>query len=88
MSATLIAMPEELTQELRRMRRDPEEFTVLRALHCSFCTKTTAVTLGHPMNPVKAGTWCPTHGWLFFDSVKITPIGEQLPKRKKLRKAA
>lgn len=77
-------MPEPLKTELRRMRRRPEDFTVLRQGRCRLCCKKTALDLGHPKNPTNAGSWCPVHGWLSFDSVKVRPLGEEaVPKRRK-----
>ena len=83
------AMPEELKKELKRMRRNPDEFTVLRKRGCRFCyQKKNAFDLGHPKNPLNAGSWCLIHGWLFFDSVKIRPIGEEyVPRKRKLEAA-
>lgn len=68
----LAGMSEALNAELTRMRRNPAEFTVFSGANCKLCYKKTAFDLSHPKNPT-AGSWCPTHGWLFFDSVKIPP---------------
>ena len=78
-----VALPEALGKEIKRMRRNPEEFTVLKVAKCRFCYKKNAFDLGHPQNPENAGTWCPVHGWLAFDSVKIRSIGEEVVVRKR-----
>ena len=84
-----------LNSELTRMRRRPEDFTILREdAKCKLCYKKTAVDLGHPNNPANAGTWCPVHGWLMFDSVGIPPTERLKPyeieanKEAEKRKAA
>jgi hypothetical protein len=72
------AIPGILDFELNLMRRKAAEFRVLKMVKCKFgCGKGSAYTLGHPASR-NAGTWCPIHGWLFFDSVKIQP--EVLPR--------
>ncbi|HLA11395.1 MAG TPA: hypothetical protein VJ023_12485 [Pyrinomonadaceae bacterium] len=79
-------MPEGLKRELRLMRRNPAEFTVLRKGRCK-CRMKNAFDLGHPV-PLNAGSWCLIHGWLFFDSVKIRPTGEEYAPRKRKLGAA
>ena len=79
------SIPAALDAELIRMRRDPHEFTVLSMVHCKFCAPKTksAYELGHPLSTKGAGTWCLTHGWLYFESSKIRPRGEEyIPKKR------
>lgn len=80
----LIALPDNLVLELRKMRRDPSQFTVVSMTTCKMgCGKGSAFSLAHP-DSQSAGTWCALHGWIFFDSVKVPPIGEQhIPKKRK-----
>lgn len=86
MSTVTEGIPDALAQELVVMRRDPSEFVFLRVSKCRLCRdKTGAIDIGHPLNPANAGSWCPVHGWLAFDSVKIRPKGEEyVPKRRKV----
>ena len=66
-----IAIPGPLADELRFMRRKPEDFSVTKRTKCKFgCGPDAAYTLWHPQSE-GAGTWCPIHGWLFFDSIKL-----------------
>lgn len=82
----IVTMPERLSADLVIMRRDPAEFTVRSEAKCKFCYKRNSFDLLHPSSPA-AGTWCPEHGWLHFDSVKIRPNGEEyVPKKKKALK--
>jgi len=77
-----VTMPADLSADLLKMRRDPTQFQVKDNAKCKFCYKRNSFDLEHELNPV-AGSWCPIHGWLHFDSVKIRPIGEEyVPKRK------
>jgi hypothetical protein len=80
-------LPELLKAEIRKMRRNPEDFIVLRQGRCRLCWKKNALDLGHPQNPTNAGSWCPVHGWLNFDSVKIRPIGEEVQTKRRRRAA-
>lgn len=72
-----------LRKEIAAMRRTPDEFRILRESHCKFCGKRNALDLGHPNNPTNAGSWCPQHGWLRFDSPKIPPISVAAPRKRK-----
>lgn len=84
MGTITASLPDRMIQSIIVMRRNPEEFTFLRMSRCKFCYKTVAYDIGHPLNPTNAGSWCPTHGWLAFDSPKIRPIGDEyIPKKKK-----
>lgn len=68
-----IAIPDTLRRELTTMRRNPEGYSVVRMVKCSLgCGKGKAYSLSHA-DSASAGTWCPTHGWLFFDSVALPP---------------
>jgi hypothetical protein len=68
-----MTMPSELTAELTKMRRNPALFAIDKAVRCKFCGKgQTGLALLHAES-LNAGTWCPEHGWLYFDSVKIPP---------------
>lgn len=84
--AALEALPPALRRELSVMRREPAEFAVVARGICRFCTGSakTAYWLSHPLNK-DAGSWCPEHGFLSFDSNTIRPIGEEyIPKKRKL----
>ena len=76
-SALPTELPTDLISELKRMRRNPIEFTRLQTSRCKLCYRKCAIDLGHPLNPQNAGTWCSVHGWLSFNSATIRPIGEQ-----------
>lgn len=86
---TPTALPNDLISALIKMRRDPCLFAVLRMTQCKFgCGKNSVFAITHPRSN-EAGAWCEIHGWIFFDSVKIRPRGEEyIPKRKRLKKAA
>src|SRR5262245_48479541 len=59
--------------EIQRTRRKPEAFSLAHMVKCRFgCGARAAYALSHPQS-AEAGTWCPTHGWLFFDSVGLPP---------------
>lgn len=76
-------LPTELVQQLVVMRRNPSEFTFLAMSRCKLCYKKCAVDIGHPL-AATAGTWCPVHGWLYFASNTIRPVGEEyLPSKKR-----
>ena len=67
------SIPKELGNELRRMRRDPEAFKLNGRVKCGLgCGKGAAYNLTHPQS-TNAGTWCPRHGWIFFDSTNLPP---------------
>ena len=97
----MLLMPEQLRAELRRMRRNPDEFTVIGKTSCKFCGGArTALALSHPA--VKnAGTYCPGsnqsmgHGWIHFASPQLPQTFSERPKtstrhekRGKVRQAA
>lgn len=66
-----------LAAELSRMRRDPREYRVSERLWCHLgCGKGAAYALTHEKR-TRAGTWCPVHGWLHFDSVGLPPEKER-----------
>ena len=83
---TASALPEDLVLELKRMRRNPSEFTRLQTSRCKLCYGNTAIDLRHPLNPQHAGTWCSVHGWLSFDSPRIRPIEEEFASIRVVRK--
>lgn len=71
--APQISIPDTLRRELTTMRRNPEGYSVVRMVKCSLgCGKAKAYSLAHA-DSASAGTWCPMHGWLFFDSVALPP---------------
>lgn len=83
MAGTTVSMGDLLRTDILTMRRNPDEFTVTDGAKCKFCYKRVAFDLAHELNPT-AGSWCPIHGWLHFDSVKIRPIGDEyVPKRRR-----
>ena len=64
-------LPASLTRELQMMKRDPSEFSVVRKVACQFgCGKAAALALTH-LSVSSVGSWCPQHGWLYFDSRKL-----------------
>jgi hypothetical protein len=66
-------IPRTLRRELTTMRRDPDGFSVVRMVKCGpGCGKGKAYSLTHAESE-NAGSWCPNHGWLFFDSVALPP---------------
>lgn len=74
-----MAIPDALRRELATMRRNPEGYSVAKMVKCSLgCGKGKAYSLTHA-DSANAGTWCPSHGWLFFDSVALPPT-ERLTK--------
>lgn len=67
------SIPDALQREIRKMRRLPKAFSVNRMVRCAMgCGKGKAYSLTHP-DSENAGTWCETHGWLFFDSASLPP---------------
>lgn len=67
------AISDALRRELATMRRNPEGYSVVRMVKCALgCGKAKAYSLAHA-NSASAGTWCLSHGWLFFDSVALPP---------------
>ncbi len=76
------SVPQELVSELRLMRQNPDNFYLRGRSCCLFCGGTgqkNAYQLGHPKS-IEAGTWCPEHGWLSFDSPQLPPTE---PRRSK-----
>ena len=69
-------VPRELISQIVTMRRNPDHFYLRRQASCSLgCDhkgERSSYQLGH-VDSAEAGTWCPTHGWLSFDSVAIPP---------------
>lgn len=83
-----LELPSELAKQIQVMRRNPAEFSVVRKVQCKFgCGKQSAFALTHP-DSKDVGSWCPTHGWLSFDSATVRPIGEEYTPTKRARKAA
>ena len=67
------SLPDALRRELTTMRRKPEGYSVVKMVKCNLgCGKLKAYSLTHA-DSENAGTWCPVHGWLFFDSVALPP---------------
>jgi hypothetical protein len=74
------SLPVKLTDELRRMRREPSAFTVNGRVKCGLgCGKGAAYSLTHPQ-VANAGTWCAVHGWIFFDSERLPPTRPTLKR--------
>lgn len=75
------SLPDELAAELRKTRRNMADFSVASLHKCKFCTK--AKTAYHLINAKfrdrVVGSWCATHGWLFFDSVALPPSERLTP---------
>ena len=69
-------VPQELISQIQTMRRNPADFYFRRKASCSLgCDRKgerSSYQLGH-VDDVEAGTWCPNHGWLSFDSVALPP---------------
>jgi hypothetical protein len=76
------SVPQELISQIQVMRRNPTDFYFRRNASCSLgCDRKgerSAYQIGHP-DALEAGTWCPTHGWLTFDSVALPPTERLLP---------
>lgn len=75
-------VPQELTSEIERMRRNPADFWLRGRAACSLgCDRKgqrSAYQLGYK-EITEAGTWCPTHGWLTFNSADILPTERLTP---------
>ena len=75
-------VPQELISQIATMRRNPDHFYFKRRASCSLgCDRKgerTSYQLGHPDND-DAGTWCPNHGWLSFDSAGLPPTERLRP---------
>lgn len=74
-------MPQELASELALMRRNAADFTTGRRVKCSLGSDRKGeksacevIVEGEP-----AGTWCPDHGWLWFDSARYPPTERLKP---------
>lgn len=67
----MIVLPNELAAELKTMRRDPGNFSVVRMVKCSLGDHQ-AFSLTHTQTK-EAGTWCAEHGWLSFPSAILEP---------------
>lgn len=66
-------IPDALQRELTTMRRGFERYSVTKMISCKLgCGKSKAYSLTHA-DSENAGSWCATHGWLFFDSVSLPP---------------
>lgn len=79
--AVQIPLPDGLEAELRKMRRNPASYSVVSLHKCKFCTKPKSA---HHLINAKfgdriVGSWCPEHGWLFFDSVSLPPTERLTP---------
>ena len=76
-----VAIPHDLIAELAKMRRNPEQFTVSGMGSCQFCggKQKPAYQLSSAKSESTAGAWCPTHGWLYFDSVAYPPTERLTP---------
>lgn len=68
-------LPEDLVAELHKMRRNPANFSVAAQVKCKFCSepKSAYHVLNAKFGDRVVGSWCPVHGWLFFDSVALPP---------------
>lgn len=67
-------LPPALEVELTKMRRNPAMFHAGGKIQCRFCGKpNTAYALLDATSGNEAGSRCPLHGWLYFDSVKFPP---------------
>lgn len=68
-------LPNELEAELRKMRRNPADFSVLSMNKCKFCSKPKSAhhLINAKFGDQIVGSWCPVHGWLFFNSVELPP---------------
>ena len=83
-------MPQELASELALMRRNAGDFVVGRRVKCSLGSDRKGeksayevVAEGEP-----AGTWCPEHGWLWFDSARYPPTERLKPSELRDRQLA
>jgi hypothetical protein len=68
-------MPSALHAELDKMRRNPEQFQVKEAITCKIHggKNRNALRLIEGQSEIEAGSWCPVHGWVHFDSVRFPP---------------
>jgi hypothetical protein len=81
-------IPDALQRELTTMRRNPDGFKVTRMVKCGLgCGKGQAYSLTHADSET-AGSWCPRHGWLFFDSVALPPTERLTPSEIEDRRLA
>lgn len=75
-TSSLQPVPQELASQLRIMRRNPDDFWVVKRVSCMLGSdrkgERSAYQLGH-RNLEDAGTWCPKHGWIRFNSVELPP---------------
>lgn len=75
-TSPLGSLPAELISQLTVMRRDPADFRLRGRSSCSLgCDRKgerSAYQLAH-VDVVEAGTWCPVHGWLSFQSDALPP---------------
>lgn len=64
-----------LAAELHKMRRNVGDFAISGVLLCKFCSKpkTAYQLINAKFGDRIVGSWCSTHGWLFFDSVALPP---------------
>lgn len=73
------SIPDALRRELAAMRRNPDGYTVSGMVGCKLgCGKRKAYSLTH-QDSESAGSWCPVHGWLFFDSAALPPTERLTP---------
>jgi len=83
------SVPPELVSQIETMRRNPTDFYFRRRSSCSLgCDRKgerTAYQIGHK-DVEEAGTWCPTHGWLSFESALILPTERLSPSEIEDRK--
>lgn len=69
-----------LEAELIKMRRNPANFKIGTQVKCKFCSKPkSAYHLLNAKSDEEVGTWCPTHGWLTFNSVQYPPTERLKP---------
>ena len=75
-TSPLKPVPQELVSQLRIMRRNPDDFWVVKRIGCMLGSDRkgarSAYQIAHPSLD-DAGTWCPEHGWIRFNSVKLPP---------------
>lgn len=68
-------LPVQLEAELRKMRRNPTDFSISARTRCKLCSepKSAYHLINAKFGDRVVGSWCPEHGWLFFDSVELPP---------------
>jgi hypothetical protein len=68
-------IPKALSDEIAKMRRNASNYHVSGMGSCTFCgTKEKhACQVKTAASEFVVGAWCPTHGWLHFDSVAYPP---------------